>query len=84
MDGYALWAAKRSNPKDKAHEEKRAEMLVNALCEAAIVEAEEGSAEMKPYIGWMVNMDWLNTEYGFHANIEARAKRISQVGEPSV
>jgi len=76
-DFYARWVAKMitSGQSISTTEEQNVSNIVcNALCEAAVVEAEEQVQEMKGVVKWLYGQKWYDTKYGFSNGLVARAK----------
>lgn len=79
-DGYALWKAKMlvaENPNLADHEQDVANVIVNAMCEAAVVLGEGGDDEMKNMASWLKGQDWVNNEWGFSPELIARFERLA-------
>lgn len=79
-DVYARWVAKwltRKQPVTLEVEREISNLIINGLCEATVVGAEEGDNEMLELTKWLHRQDWLNKKWGFNEGLVARAKTIA-------
>ncbi|MBI3620364.1 hypothetical protein HY214_04460 [Candidatus Roizmanbacteria bacterium] len=81
LDGYCRWNAvlvTDGQPEKRQEERDRANVIANALCEAAVIAAEKGDAHLKELVGWMVRHDWIAARWGMSETLVRRAETISK------
>lgn len=75
-DVYARWVAKwltRKQPVTLDDERDISNLVINGLCEATVVGAEEGDKELIEATKWLYRQDWLDKKWGFSEGFFARA-----------
>lgn len=79
-DVYARWVAKwltRKQPVALDVERDISNLVINGLCEATVVGAEEGDNELIEATKWLHRQDWLDKKWGFSEGLVARAKTVT-------
>ena len=87
LDTYSRWVAidgEKNNPFSQyagstslEREREFANTVVNAICEGAVVGAEQNDSAMVELVTWMVSQDWIEEKWGFTPYLVARAIRAA-------
>lgn len=83
LDGYCRWVAdpkllKSRETKKLRIERFRADIVCFALCEAAVLGAEEGEQGMRELVAWMLHFGWIGVskEHNLTKKLFARAEDV--------
>ena len=78
LDGYSRWVATMVSQERNLEEDRNySNTVINALCETAVVLAEQGESGAVDVLKWMNSQKWIEEKWGFSAGLVERAHGLS-------
>ncbi len=78
LDGYSRWVATMVSQERNLEEDRNySNTVINALCETAVVLAEQGESGAVDILKWINGQKWIEEKWGFSPELVKRAHGLS-------